>query len=243
MSATKKLKDTPGSLYPHIATLLRRRINVGEWLPGQQLPTLDDLVCEFEVSRVTVRQAIGLLEAEGLVWRQQGKGTFVAEDVTSGPWFTLESDWSSLVTMVKSTGVEFRKIHEERRTPQIDSSEGELAAAYQYMRRVYCKDGTPFAVIGIHLNWQIYLKARKEFSRGPVIPVLDKLSGITIANAWQTLTIGTADLEISDLLGIPVNAPVVHVRRIIQDPTKTVIYVGDLIYRGDFIKLDINLKK
>lgn len=243
MSATNKLKDTPGSLYPHIAALLRRRISVSEWLPGHQLPTLDDLVREFGVSRVTVRQAIGLLEAEGLVWRQQGKGTFVAEGVTSGPWFTLESDWSSLVTMVIATGIEFRKIHEERRAPQIGSSEGEPAPAYQYIRRVYSKDGTPYAVIGIYLDRRIYLKARKEFSRGPVIPILDKLPGVTIAKAWQTLTIGTADLEITDLLGVSVNAPVVQVRRIIQDPTGTVMYVGDLIYRGDFVKLDINLKK
>ena len=50
-------------------------------------------------------------------------------------------------------------------------------------------------------------------------------------------------MEAAELLRVPVNTPVAQVRRVIHDAAGTVIYCGDLIYRGDFVKLDINLRK
>ncbi len=64
-------------LYLQVASTLRRRIEEGRWLAGQKISTLEELESEFQVARVTVRHAIDLLQKEGLVQRQQGKGTFV----------------------------------------------------------------------------------------------------------------------------------------------------------------------
>ena len=64
-------------LYAQVAAALRRRIEEGYWVPGEQISPLDELEKEFHVARVTVRQAAELLEKEGLVQRQQGRGTFV----------------------------------------------------------------------------------------------------------------------------------------------------------------------
>jgi GntR family transcriptional regulator len=75
-----------------------------------------------------------------------------------------------------------------------------------------------------------------------VIPVLLELPGVTIARARQTLDIGTADVTVARLLDIPANAPVAEVRRICQDPGGTVIYLGEVTYRGDYIHLDMDLK-
>jgi len=87
------------------------------------------------------------------------------------------------------------------------------------------------------------MKAPKEFSQRPVISVLETIPRLRIGAAKQQLTIGTADIEAAELLCVPVNAPVAQVRRVIHDEAGTVIYYGDLIYRGDFVKLDINLRK
>ena len=69
--------DTPIPRYFQLADLIRQRIARGEWPEKHRLPTLDALATEFEVARVTVRQAIEMLAREGLVSPQQGRGTFV----------------------------------------------------------------------------------------------------------------------------------------------------------------------
>jgi GntR family transcriptional regulator len=244
-TAATKLRSSPGSLYLHITTLLRRRIQSGEWRQGQKVPTLEQLAREFGVARVTVRQAMSILEAEGLIWRKQGKGTFVKDDILSGPWFSLQTEWSSLVKMITfaDTAIELHKVAEERKSPPLAPADGKPASAYQYMKRVHSKNGVPYAVIHIYLERRTYLKAPKEFSRHPVISVIETVPGLKIGVARQQLTIGTADIESADLLRVPVNSPVAQVRRVIQDQSGTVIYYGDLIYRGDFVKLDITLRK
>lgn len=64
-------------LYHQLRELLGEKIESGEWEPGHRLPGENDLTVEFGVSRATVRQAMQLLENQGLVERIQGRGTFV----------------------------------------------------------------------------------------------------------------------------------------------------------------------
>ena len=58
-------KRSPIPLYIQVAATLRRRIEVGHWKPGQKISTLEELEAEFQMARVTVRQAIEILENEG----------------------------------------------------------------------------------------------------------------------------------------------------------------------------------
>ncbi len=68
---------TEGSpLYLRIARELRARIENGSYAEGHRLPTETELCDEFRVSRITVRQALTLLERERLVSRERGRGTF-----------------------------------------------------------------------------------------------------------------------------------------------------------------------
>jgi len=71
------LKRDAVPLYRQLRELVTEKIESGEWEPGRQLPSEPDLAREFGVSRATVRQALQLLESQGLVERIQGKGTFV----------------------------------------------------------------------------------------------------------------------------------------------------------------------
>ncbi|HEY4925953.1 MAG TPA: GntR family transcriptional regulator, partial [Roseiarcus sp.] len=65
-------------LYLQVASVMRQRINSGYWGEGEQISTLEELEEEFSLARVTIRQAIELLRAEGLLQAQQGRGTFVS---------------------------------------------------------------------------------------------------------------------------------------------------------------------
>lgn len=63
--------------YKAIAAALREKIEAGELLPGEQLPTVPTLTEEYGVTRNTVLRALRVLRDEGLIEVQQGWGTFV----------------------------------------------------------------------------------------------------------------------------------------------------------------------
>jgi GntR family transcriptional regulator len=65
--------------YRRIADQLRRLIEQGEWEPGEQLPSANELAEQLDSTRTTVASAIEVLRREGLVYSRQGKGAFVRE--------------------------------------------------------------------------------------------------------------------------------------------------------------------
>ena len=69
------------SLYHRVFLVLRDQIDSGRYPPGSILPSELEVCREFGVSRVTSRRAMAELEAAGVVFRQQGRGTFVRENV------------------------------------------------------------------------------------------------------------------------------------------------------------------
>ncbi len=71
----------PSSLVPkyhQLKQILREKIDAGDWAPGDILPSEYELCSQYGVSRTTVRQTMAALVSEGLVTREQGRGTFVA---------------------------------------------------------------------------------------------------------------------------------------------------------------------
>ncbi|WP_067646730.1 GntR family transcriptional regulator [Nocardia harenae] len=70
-------RSDPRPPYRQIADRLRMAIKAGEIAPGQRLPSEVELMSQFGVARMTMRQALQELKAEGLVYAQQGRGVFV----------------------------------------------------------------------------------------------------------------------------------------------------------------------
>ena len=68
-------------LYSRVATIIQHKIASGQYDPGDRLPTEDELVGNYGVSKITIRNALSLLEADGLINRIRGKGTFVADTI------------------------------------------------------------------------------------------------------------------------------------------------------------------
>ena len=72
-------KNSPIPLYYQLAEVLREKIRVGELKPRAQLPSERELSDTYQISRMTVRQALAYLIREGNLVARQGLGTFVAE--------------------------------------------------------------------------------------------------------------------------------------------------------------------
>lgn len=240
---TALLKTAPGVLYQHVAALIRKRICAGHWVPGERLPSIEALARTFDVAVVTVRQALAVLEEEGLIQRRQGRGTFVASTVKERRWLKLESNWQTLIRMWGHSKPRPIKVLDTVGIPILEPEDGLPAPIYRYMRRVHLHDGVPYAAIDLYVDRRLYALCPERFDSEMAIVVLDSLPQVTIKSMRQCLTIGTADLETASLLDISVNAPVGIVRRVIRDQNDTVIYVGEAVYRGDLVKLEREIKK
>ena len=72
-------RDTPVPCHFQLSELLRQEIEGGRWRVGEQIPVEEDLCVHFSLSRTTVRKSLDALVNLGLLRREQGRGTFVAE--------------------------------------------------------------------------------------------------------------------------------------------------------------------
>lgn len=243
MTTTTILDNTEVPLYVQLAELFRQRIAKGVWKSGEKLPSLEQLMAEFGVARVTVRQAIERLTRDGLVLPQRGRGTFVTGAPQDTRWLRMETTLQSLAEVYQDTDPAILTIDESTaRSPLMKDDDGIAAEQYVYMRRVHSRAGQPYCIIDIYLDAAIFALAPKRFRKETVIPLMIALPEVKIATARQVLTISTADLEVARHLQISLNAPVAQVRRVFTGPRRRVIYLAEVTYRGDFVHMEIDLR-
>jgi len=90
---------SPVPLYTQLKELLRERILDGTYAPHSRMPSESELGKAFDVSRITVRQALGDLQKEGLIFKIHGKGTFVAKPKAFQNVSTLQGLGESMTQM------------------------------------------------------------------------------------------------------------------------------------------------
>jgi GntR family transcriptional regulator len=226
--------------YLQVASVLRRRIRDARWAVGERIATLEALEREFGVARVTVRQAIDLLQSEGLVRSFQGRGTFVTKAPENDRWIQLATDWDSLIAPIRNSVVHPLPAAEAP-PPRIEEGDGAPAPAYVFIRSVQKQGGRPYAFARVHVARHIHARAPKLFATRAALAVLSEMDGLDISRAHQTLAIGAADMETARNLGIALNAPTAEARCVVTDGSGTVIYVGEITYPGDCVRLNIAL--
>jgi GntR family transcriptional regulator len=232
----------PIPLYLQLADLMRQRIAKGVWPRGRAVPTIEKLMEEFDVARVTVRQAIQLLAQEGLLLPQRGRGTFVTAEPSRERRLLVHTSLDDLVEMYRGDTPDLSHIVETRDAPMLLEQDGLAAPGYHHLRRVHSRAGERYCVVSLYIDDRVFAIAPERFRNEVAIPLLATLPGIEIARARQSLHIATADMEIARELQVPVNSPVGEVRRIFNAPDGSVLYLAEATYRGDYIRFEMNLK-
>ena len=159
-------------LYIQVASVMRQRIEAKQWRPGEKISTLVELEQEFQVARVTVRQAIDILREEGLLHCQQGRGTFVVAKPLSRHWLKLATSWDVLVASIKDNVPKRIKVDNPPLLPSLREGEGEHAAKYIFLRTVQYKDGEPYGIVNLHLASDIYERDPNAFLQRTALSVL-----------------------------------------------------------------------
>jgi len=227
--------------YVQVASVFRQKIQSGEWKPGQKIATLEQLQREFQVARVTIRQAVELLSQEGLLGARRGSGTFVAASPPARQWLTLEATWDALVESVKANKPKVINVKRQAPPPVLKAGEGHPADRYVAIESIQDRDGQPFSVVDLRLAKRVFDKDPKLFVRSAALAALDAIKGLRVTAAHQRLTIGSASPEIADRLKIGIGAPTLESHLVVLDQHGIAIYVADIIYRSDSIVLQIDL--
>ena len=184
-----------------------------------------------------------MLEEEGLLERLRAKGTFVRNSPLGGHAHKLAIDWKSLISAHAGAKIEVLEQRVVTDLPPLDRAKGRPAPKYQMMRRLHLRQDLPYLVGRFYLEYELFKQGPPlQFRRLPTLPILHKIAGARIAKAWQTLTIGMADVDVAALLRIPLNAPVAKVDRIAVDRSGIILYAGHGVYRGDAISMEIELR-
>lgn len=84
-----KFSSNNSHLFFQLYLNLKEKILLGVHEPGSKLPNLEELHEKYDLSHGTVRRALDLLVKEGLIYKKQGSGTFVRDDI--GPGMLIES--------------------------------------------------------------------------------------------------------------------------------------------------------
>jgi GntR family transcriptional regulator len=235
------LASSPIPLYIQLADILRERINKGEWPTGGLIPTLEALAEQFQVARVTVRQAVQLLTKEGLLSPRRGLGTVVTRSEQPNT-VVMRTSLQSLAQMYESTSAKMLTFDESHGTPKVAPEMGKLGKNYVYMRRLHFTEDKPYALIALYLLQEIFQRSPEGFRKHAVIPELLRMKNVRIHRAHQTMSIGAADAETARHLQVRAGTPVAHVTRVFLDKNEQVIYYAEVIYRGDWVKWEIELQ-
>lgn len=233
-----RLERSGVPLYIQVAGLLRKRLEAGEWVVGDRIPTIDEFMAEYNVARVTLRQAMAQLEADGLVKRGQGRGTFVTGDATKDRWLILPTEWDALVSHVDRLGAEIEMLGTDDAAPTIRSEEGVLCEAYWHARRLNRSDGQAYSLTDVYLARSVFDRDPAAFRSRPVLPLLARLARRSMRRAAQVLTVSTADVETARQLQVAVGTPITEVRRTVVDASGRLLYVADVRYPARHLRIE-----
>lgn len=239
---TDTLRQSRAPLYLQITEILRQNLDRGTWKPGDLLPTISELSAKYSVAKVTVRQALKILEEEGLLESRRGRGTTVLPPPPAPARLQLGTRLSTLVDMYRGDKPALDLLDDRDSEVPGKPLIGSLSeSGYHLLRRTHTRDGATYCVISIYFEKEMFARHEAEFRTQLALPVLVDSADIDVARAHQSLTIGKCDDELARLLNLAVGDPVVEVRRVICDGRDRVIYLADVTYRSDFVRLEMDL--
>ena len=225
-------------LHFQLANALRGRILTGELPPGTRLATEHELTRRYGVSRLTVRRAKARLIGEGLLRSVQGSGTYLTppERWKASPFAIGTID--DLLAMGRDMAAAF-KIHEFRMVPNSPAIVEQLAnpadrlvlrmSGVRYVR------GRPLSHAVYHLPFDVGARLAPELlSEEALIPQLEKLAGIRVADARQSFRASRADRTAARHLRVRPGAPVLVVETLYFDAQRRPVEFVLTRYREDF---------
>jgi GntR family transcriptional regulator len=229
-------------LYHQVAGILRQRIEDGIYPVGGRLLAEDELAAEFDVSRATIRQAVGELVMEGLVVRRQGRGTYVETRDALALQQRFRGSLGDFIYESHRAETRDLELSHDAQVPvhiaetlQLDGPRGTI------VKRTRTMDDQPFALTVAYLPPDLGRHLTQAGLRKKALMELLADNGVILSSAKQAIRAQLADLDVCSQIGVQVGAAVLMVERIVHDSTgRPVEYVRSW-YRGDRYEYAVTL--
>lgn len=210
-------QNTALPLYAKVRERLLERIRSGTWKPGQLIPNEFEIAAEFGVSQGTARKAISELAAEGLVVRQQGRGTFVVEHTPAHELFRFFNLFDAAGQAVIPDSRDTRSSSgpadaDERRALAFPA---DAEARVIRIVRTRTHHGHPFIAEAIALPEALFpkLAAEREIPN-TLYDWFQKVHGVLVMRTDDRLSAVAADAETALTLGIAAGTPLLRIDRV-----------------------------
>jgi DNA-binding GntR family transcriptional regulator len=229
---------THGPRYRRIEQALRARI--ATLRPGDRLPSDAELTIEFAVSRMTARNAMQRLTEDGLIERQPGRGSFVAEPPAHRRANRLMTFTQEMLRrgLTPSSRLLDRSVRPS--SPAEAASLGIPAGEpVVYLRRLRCADDQPIAIeTTILLGACAEPVLTADLTRGSLHEALTG-AGFALRRGTGTIAAAAATTDDARLLAIRAGDPLLVERRVIADNHGRPIETTESRYRADRYALDV----
>ena len=207
-------RNRAAPLYEQIADLLATQIAKGRYKPFQRLPSEQECMQRWGVSRVTVRQAVALLQRRGVVEVRHGKGSFVAGPVVHHELEELRGFYDTLVT--EGLDPTTRLLGFEPKAAPEGIAEALRAAGRPAMQltRLYSLHEQPFALARAWLPPEAARVSWDEAATHPLYALLQQLLEMQVKRADVGIVACSADADESRLLDVAPGSPVLVMERV-----------------------------
>ena len=246
-SQSRLTKELGVPLYHQIQHLIRHRIMSGEYVPGSQIPSENELCRELNVSRVTLREALRELVRDRMLRKVQGKGTFVAVDpprrLSPVKYTGFLEELQERVLKLTVTEVETTKVGatpELINVLQLAPADRELTL----IKRLRHIDDEPFSYTLNYLPMHIGVRVPvDDLYSVPLLRILQEDLKIPITRAKETIEAAPADPEIARKLGVPVLYPVMHMKRVMFTSKNRPFELVETYYRADKYHYSVSMRR
>lgn len=237
-------RDSPLTLSYQLKKILEDMISSGKYKIGDPFPTEREIAKQFGVSRITVREAIGHLVYQGILRREQGRGTFVSQPKAFERVNELISYTQDMINRGMKPSSKVLEVKLERpswevmNSLRLDESDKVIKLA-----RLRLADKEPMTIQTAYLPHNICPEVyEKEFDwTTQSLSLVLKDLGLEVVSAIQRISAGIANTLEADLLEIPSGSPLLV--------GEQVSYLGDgrpiealrSVYRADRYDIVVNL--
>ena len=233
--------------YQRIAGNLRRAIAAGRYPIGAQLPTEHELCKSLGVSRFTVREAIRVLAASGLVQRKPRAGTVVTGLPDDTRYRHSIGSLRDLVQYAQTTGFQYMYVGRV----QLTREQARLVAARTGQEWIYAValrrevgGAKPLALTRLYLNPA--LKGIERTLRGTkeaVYSIIERDFGVRIDRVEQVISGIVLDAEDAANLGVPPGTPGLSIRRSYFDESGRLLELADNLHPASRFAYRMELRR
>ncbi len=231
-------RESPDPLYNQLKESIVSDISAGRYAPNQRLPSERELSAHYNVSRMTVRQALLELARDGMIYTRTGKGTFVAEPKIDQRLRTLSGftqDVNARGGRPSSRVLEFKIFPA---TPDVAAALRLAPGTEVFMlTRLRLADSTPLALETAYLPVQLFPGLLDhDFTVESLYSVLENEYNCALTQAEQTIEAALAGKREAELLEVVSPAAIFKMQRMTMTSDGFPVEYVVSVYRGDRYK-------